>query len=90
MDKKYQTLENTIRSMSEVPMLNGTDWRYSRICNSIRNMYEKTNETRQEADEKGYDEDDMRLKTGSDQEKIELRRNKKTQQKTKIIDVEGN
>ena len=90
MKNEYKNLETVIKELgSSVPLLNDTEWRYSRICNTIRAVYEKQ-ETRQDADKKGYDEGDMRLKTGSEEEEIELRRNKKSQEKIKIIDVEGN
>lgn len=90
MKTEYKNLETIIKELhTSVPLLNGTDWKYSRLCSTIRGMYEK-HESREEADEKGYDEDDMRLKNGSEEEKTELRRNKKSQQKIKIIDVEGN
>lgn len=90
MDNRYKTLESVIKDMTSAPMLEGVDWRYSRLCNTIRNMYEKVKETRQEADKEGFDDQNLRLKNDSDKEKIELRRNKKSQEKLKIIDSEGN
>jgi len=40
--KDYTSLENTIRKMSRtVPMLSDVEWRYSRLCSTIRNMYEQ-------------------------------------------------
>lgn len=90
MKKDFKTLETIIKELyTSVPLLKDADWKYSRLCNTIRGVYEKQ-ETRQNADEKGYDEGNMRLKAGSEEEKIELRRNKKSQEKIKIIDVEGN
>jgi hypothetical protein len=91
MSNEYKTLESIIKDMySSVPLLKDADWRYSRICTTIRNVYEKKAESREEADEKGYDEDDLRIVSGSEEEKTELRRNKKAQQKIKQIDIEGN
>ena len=38
----YKSLASTIRDMGKtVPMLSDVEWRYSRICSTIRNMYEK-------------------------------------------------
>ena len=74
MSDQYETLETTIKKMmSSVPMLAGTDWKYSRICTSIRDVYEKKTEI---------------LKPLTDEEK--QARNKKIQQKLKLIDLEGN
>ena len=40
MDNKYKTLETIIKEMSaNAPLLNGVDWRYSRVCTTIKNMY---------------------------------------------------
>lgn len=41
MDNKYKTLETIIKEMSSVPMLDGTDWRYSRLCSTIRKVHEQ-------------------------------------------------
>jgi hypothetical protein len=42
MDNKYKTLETVIKQMSSaVPMLDGTDWQYSRLCNTIRKVHEQ-------------------------------------------------
>jgi len=42
MDKKYKTLETIIKEMSSnAPLLNGVDWRYSRLCSTIRNVHEQ-------------------------------------------------
>ncbi len=41
-DNSYKTLESVIKEMaSSVPMLEGTDWRYSRICSTIRKVHEQ-------------------------------------------------
>lgn len=44
---EYRSLENIIRSMANkqptVPLLDDVEWRYSRLCNSIRKMYEQRN-----------------------------------------------
>lgn len=87
MSKEYKTLETVIKEMnSAVPMLKDTEWRYSRICNTIRQVYEKKQEqTRQEYDEKGYDDQDMRLVTGSEEEKREIKRFNKAEKINKIL-----
>ena len=41
MDNKYKTLETIIKEMSSIPMLDGTDWQYSRLCNTIRKVHEQ-------------------------------------------------
>jgi hypothetical protein len=41
MDNEYKTLETIIKEMSSVPMLDGTDWRYSRLCSTIRKVHEQ-------------------------------------------------
>jgi len=41
MDNKYKTLETIIKEMSSIPMLDGTDWKYSRLCNTIRKVHEQ-------------------------------------------------
>ena len=42
MDNKYKTLETVIKQMSSaVPMLDDTDWQYSRLCNTIRKVHEQ-------------------------------------------------
>ena len=39
---EYKNLESTIKDfVSRVPMLDKTDYRYSRICNTIRSVYEQ-------------------------------------------------
>ena len=39
---EYKNLESTIKDIvSRVPMLDKTDYRYSRICNTIRSVYEQ-------------------------------------------------
>jgi hypothetical protein len=45
MDNKYKTLETIIKEMSaNAPLLNGVDWRYSRVCSTIRNLYNEQRE----------------------------------------------
>lgn len=44
MDNKYKTLETIIKEMSSAPMLKDVDWRYSRICNTIRKVHEQRQE----------------------------------------------
>jgi len=42
---KYKSLESVIRDMPRtVPMLDNVEWRYSRICTTIKKMYEQRNE----------------------------------------------
>lgn len=88
MSKDYKTLETVIKEMkSAVPMLKDTEWRYSRICNTIRQVYEKKQEqTRQEYDKTGKcHNQNMRSVTGSEKEKTELGRFATTQIIDKII-----
>lgn len=87
MSKDYKTLETVIKEMkTAVPMLKDAEWRYSRICNTIRQVYEKKQEqTRQQHDEKGYDDQDMRLVTGSEEEKREIKRFNKAEKINKIL-----
>lgn len=45
MDNKYKTLETIIKEMStKTPLLSDVDWRYSRVCSTIRNMYNEQRE----------------------------------------------
>jgi hypothetical protein len=45
MDNKYKTLESVIKEMNETPaLLRDVDWRYSRICNTIRKVHEQRQE----------------------------------------------
>lgn len=46
MSSNYRSLSGTIRDMkssttSHVPLLDGVEWRYSRLCSTIRNVYEQ-------------------------------------------------
>lgn len=44
MDNKFKNLETVIKELSinsPPPMLKDVEWRYSRLCNTIRNMYEQ-------------------------------------------------
>lgn len=41
MDNRYKTLESVIKDMASAPMLEGVDWRYSRLCNTIRKVHEQ-------------------------------------------------
>ena len=42
---KYKSLESVIRDMPKtVPMLDNVEWRYSRVCSTIRKMYEQANQ----------------------------------------------
>jgi len=42
MDNKYKTLETVIKEMNETPpLLRDVDWRYSRICHTIRKVHEQ-------------------------------------------------
>lgn len=89
MNKNFRSLENIIKDMrSSVPMLNDTDWKYSRICTTIRSVYENE-KTRQEHDKKPFNKDDQRLADKStEQDEVEMRRFIKTQQKKKLIEKE--
>jgi len=44
MDNKYKNLESVIKEMQSVPMLKDVDWRYSRLCNTIRKVHEQRQE----------------------------------------------
>jgi hypothetical protein len=50
----YKSLASTIRDMGKtVPMLSDVEWRYSRICSTIRNMYEKNKVEKDQNDQIG-------------------------------------
>ena len=51
----YKSLASTIRDMGKtVPMLPDVEWRYSRICSTIRNMYEKKKIEKDQNDQKRF------------------------------------